>query len=114
MFLVYVTILLMERAQKSPKSEPTISDVMGAIQDLTEAVQIGFAKNDAQHDEMKESIGEVGYRVTALEKRTGTVEKTVEDVRVTLDGVARAIDKDAVTSIDHEVRITHLEKICVV
>jgi len=35
---------------------------------------------------------------------------TVEDMKDTLTGVARAVDKDTLTIINHERRIRHLEK----
>jgi uncharacterized protein YoxC len=90
-----------------------VKEISESLQDLTGAVQIGFAKNDSQHDEMKNSISDVGYRVTAVEKRTGAIESAVEDMKDILDGVAMAIDKDAITVINHEVRITRLEDVCV-
>lgn len=100
----------MKSVSKSSTKEPTITDVMGAVQDLTEAVQTGFAKNEVKHDETKHSIDDLAYRVTALEKRTSAVEETIEEVKVTLNGVARAVDKDAVTVLDHERRISRIEK----
>jgi len=47
---------------------------MGAVHELAEAVQTGFAK----------------------------VEDRFDGVETRLDGVARAVDKDAVTIINHE------------
>ena len=37
-------------------------------------------------------------------------EMTLEDMKNTLEGVARAVDKDALTVLNHERRIRHLEK----
>ena len=90
----------MEDMKKSGEFEPTILDVL-------EAVQSGFTK-------MEERFDDLGYRVTAVEKRTGAVETTLEEMKETLDGVARAVDKDAVTIIDHTRRIVHLEEISAV
>lgn len=118
-------------AKKSGGSEPTLTDVVGlvqnlavSVQDLTEAVQTGFAKVDDRFDRVESrldkvenrlnrvegGINDVGYRVTALEKRTGSLEIAVEDMNETLNGVARAVDKDAVAILDHERRIRHPEK----
>ena len=111
-------------AKKSGGSEPTLTDVAGlvqnlavSVQDLTEAVQTGFAKVDDRFDKVESrldrvegGINDVGYRVMMLEKRTGSLEIAVEDMNETLNGVARAVDKDAVAILDHERRIRHLEK----
>jgi len=59
----------MKNAKKSSNAEPTITNVMGvvqglavSVQDLTEAVQEGFAKNETQHNEIKEDLNDIGYR----------------------------------------------------
>ena len=66
----------MKNAKKSSNAEPTIANVMGvvqglavsvqdlavSVQDLTEAVQEGFAKNETQHNEIKEDLNDIGYR----------------------------------------------------
>ena len=100
----------MKSVKKSRKLEPTITNVMVAVQDLTEAVQVGFAKNDTQHDEIRDSLNDLGYRVTAVEKRTGSLENAIDDMKETLEGVAKAVDKDSLAILDHERRVRHLEK----
>ena len=122
---------MVKSTKKSEELEPTLTNVMGVVQNLSEtvqdlidAVQTGFAKNDDHHDEIKGrldrvegrlekvegGLSDVGYRVTALEKRTGSLEVSVEDMKETLGGIARAVDKDAVAILDHERRIRHFEK----
>jgi hypothetical protein len=93
----------MKSKKKSFGYEPNLSDVL-------EAVQTGFTKVDGRLDRVEGRLGEVEYRMTALEKRTGSLEDTVEEMNETLQGVARAVDKDAVAILDHERRIRHLEK----
>ena len=101
----------MKKVKKSKTiKEPTLTNVMGAVQDLTEAVQAGFAKVDSKFDNTGVQFDEVKYRITALEKRTGSLENSVEDMKDTLNGVARAVDKDALVIMNHERRIRHLEK----
>ena len=88
---------MLRMRKKEPKvSGTTLDDVLGAV-------QVGFTK-------VENRLGEVEYRMTALEKRTGSLEDTVEDMRDTLNGVARAVDKDALVIMNHERRIRHLEK----
>lgn len=93
----------MKKVKKSNKYEPTISDVLGVV-------QTGFAKVDDKLGSMDVQFDEVKYRITALEKRTGSLEDSVEDMKDTLNGVARAVDKDALVIMNHERRIRHLEK----
>ena len=84
-------------ARKSNEYEPTLTDVL-------EAVQTGFTK-------MEEKFDDLGYRVTVVEKRVGAVEVTLEEMTGTLDGIAKAVDKDAEAIINHENRIAPLEKL---
>lgn len=102
---------------KSKIGETTLNDVL-------EAVQVGFTKVENRLDGVENRLdgvenkldgvenrlGEVEYRMTALEKRTGSLENTVEDMKDTLNGVARAVDKDSLVIMNHERRIRHLEK----
>lgn len=92
----------MENTKKSSEFEPTLLDVL-------EAVQGGFQKME---EKMENGFNDLGYRVTAVEKRVGDVENTLEDMRKTLEGVERAVDKDAVTIVNHGRRIVRLEKAC--
>ena len=96
--------------QNTSRKEPTLTGVMIAVQDLTDAVQTGFAKVDDSLGMVENRLGEVEYRMTAVEKRVGSLEETVEDMKDTLNGVARAVDKDTLTIMNHERRIRHLEK----
>lgn len=93
-----------KRLKKNSSSyEPTLSDVLGAV-------QTGFAKVEKRFDHADERFDAIEYRVMAVEKRTGSLEEKVEDVKDTLNGVARAGDKDTLTIMNHERRIRHLEK----
>lgn len=83
--------------------EPTISEVL-------EAVQTGFAKVDGRFEQVDGRFGELEYRMMAIEKRTGAVENTLEEVKETLNGIARAVDKDAIAILDHEHRISIVER----
>ena len=108
---------MVKSLKKSSSYEPTLSDVLGAV-------QTGFVKVDERFDQVDDrfdivegrldrvenKLGEVEYRMTAVEKRVGSLEETVEDMKDTLTGVARAVDKDTLTIMNHERRIRHLEK----
>lgn len=59
---------------------------------------------------LHEGQGQIQEGTRDLKGRMGRVEEKLEDAREILDGVARAVDKDAVTVLDHERRIRRLEK----
>lgn len=90
-----------KNAKNSSEYEPTLLDVLGAV-------QTGFVKME---EKMEEKFDDLGYRVTAVEKRVGAVEVTLEEMKGTLDGIAKAVDKDAEAIVNHENRISQLEKL---
>lgn len=94
-------ILSMENMQKPSDYEPTLTDVL-------EAVQTGFGKME---EKMEEKFDDLGYRVTAVEKRVGAVEVTLEDMKGTLENIEHAVDKDSEAIVNHEDRVSHLEKL---
>ncbi len=96
--------------KKSSSYEPTLLDVLGAVQTGFAKVDERFDQVDNRLDAVENRLGEVEYRGTAVERRVGSVEETLEDMKITLNGVARAVDKDTLTIMNHERRIRHLEK----
>ena len=93
-----------KNTKNSKEYEPTLSDVL-------EAVQTGFTKVDERFEQVDVRFDKMDERFDKLEKRTGSIENTLEDMKETLGGIERAVDKDAVTVLDHERRIRHLEKV---
>ena len=91
----------MEDTKKSSEFEPTLLDVL-------EAVQGGFQKME---EKMEEKFDDLGYRVTAVEKRVSSIETTLEGMKETLESIEHAVDKDAEAVVNHESRISHLEKL---
>ena len=91
----------MKKGKKSDKYEPTIADVL-------EAVQTGFARNDEVHATFFQSQKQlrelVDERTGTLNQRVSNLQNRAEDVVDMLDKVARVADK-------HEHRITRLEKV---
>lgn len=92
----------MKNTKKSSKYEPTISDVL-------DAVQTGFARNDAVHTTLFQSQKQLrellDERTGTLNQRVSNLQNRVEDVVDMLDSVSRVTDK-------HERRIVRLEKVC--
>ncbi|MCR4333864.1 MAG: hypothetical protein NUV60_02525 [Patescibacteria group bacterium] len=118
----------MKKVKKSSKAEPTISDVMGAVQtlagrfdglektnktlvgkfdvlevsvqDLTEAVQIGFERHEKILKTLVEGQDELRESVHLLDQRVSKTQNRIEDV----------VDENTATLLNHGRRITILEK----
>lgn len=71
--------------------EPTLHDVIDILHTVTDRLDT------------------VDERLTDLGRRVGNLEVDVADIKETTEAIERAIDKDAVTLIAHERRISKLE-----
>lgn len=92
------------------KKEPTNQDLLEGMNKRFNMVFAELKKNDhhfdlvfRQHASVHEDIKEI----RETQKADGEV---LDEMRETLDAVAKAVDADAVTIINHESRITALEK----
>lgn len=101
----------MENAKKSDTYEPTLLDVLEAVQSGFKNVEERFEKVDERFDKIDERFDRVENRMTAVERRVGTVETTLEEMSVTLKSIEQAVDKDAEAIVNHEGRVSHLEKL---
>lgn len=75
--------------------EPTLHDVVGILHVVTNRL-----------DTMDENLHTLNQRVDNLEVQ-------VADIKETTEAIERAVDKDAVTLIAHERRISKLEAVSV-
>lgn len=118
MFLAYDIILAMKNAQKSDSYEPTLADVL-------EAVQTGFAKVEERFDGVDERFEGIEGRLSGVETvldRHNKLLKTLVEGQANLqeqlnDNTNRLIktqnrveDIADILEINHEHRITRLEK----
>ncbi len=125
MCFAYDKMFRMKKAKKSKAIiEPTVAEVMGAVQDLTEAVQTGFAKVEKRFNMLEDVVERQGSllgslvdgqnnlreRVSILDQRMSKTQNRVEDIADSLGDITRVADRDRVSTIDHERRIRHLEK----
>lgn len=88
------------------KADPTISDVISAIDSLSVQV-VGM---DGKLDELKEDAEGLKEDVHEMNRRMGNVERTAGSIEEVLEGVALAVDKDSLTLYTHGKRIAVLEK----
>ncbi len=104
----------MKKANKSKTSEPTISDAVnavqklsgkfdnlsGAVQDLTEAVQVGFERHEKVLKALVEGQEQLRESVGILDQRVSKTQSRIEDV----------VDENRDAVLNHERRIRHLER----
>ena len=77
---------------------------------LSARMEAGFKTLNTGLKTLHEGQEQIKEDITTLKQKMGNVENKLEDISDTLNGVERAVDKDAVTTIGHERRITRLEK----
>ncbi|MFZ2983839.1 MAG: hypothetical protein WA053_02015 [Minisyncoccia bacterium] len=108
----------MKEEKKSGELEPTISDVMGkrfdslegAIQDLSEAMQMGFERHEKILDTLVAGQENLTERVNGIDQRLTTTQSRVEDVAEMLEDMTEVVDENRDVLFKHEGRISVLEK----
>lgn len=81
-----------------------------ALAELAIAMQAGFARIEKGLTLINHRVDAIDIRLTDVERQLGKVEVALVDLQDEVAGLSRAIDKDAVTLINHEKRIKLLEK----
>jgi chromosome condensin MukBEF ATPase and DNA-binding subunit MukB len=105
--------------KKSRKiAEPTLHNVIEVVQESSLRIEKRLDKVERRLDGVEHRLGGVETRMSEVEdtnrhiiRRVGEMEDKIDEMKDTLDGVDRAVDHDAVLVIQHEQRISRLEKI---
>ncbi len=110
----------MKEVKKSTGNEPTITDVMASLQDLTEAVQSGFAKHEARFDRhekilaaLHEGQNNLTERVGDMDRRLIATQSRVEDIADMFESTTDVVDESRDQIFDHEIRLKRLEEVAV-
>ena len=107
------------------KIDPTLADVMDSVNTLTTAVQKGFQGVEKKFEGVEKRLDRLEIRqsthdsrmerveveIRGMSRRLGAVEVELGDVHETVNAIADAVDKDALTIINHEKRIGRLEAV---
>jgi uncharacterized protein YdcH (DUF465 family) len=93
------------------KKEPTLSDVLGGMNKRFNMVLAELQKNDTRFDLVFRQLGSVRQEIKEIRETQKADGEVLDEMRETLDAVAKAVDADAITVINHENRIKRLEKI---
>ncbi len=92
------------------KKEPTNQDILEGMNKGFNMVFTELKKNDARFDlsfRQLTSLHESVKEIKGQQKEDGEV---LDEMNETLEAVAKAVDADAMTVVNHETRITRLEK----
>ncbi|CAN5728233.1 hypothetical protein BH11PAT2_BH11PAT2_06740 [soil metagenome] len=84
----------------------TVSDLSVTVSDVLEVMQISFGRLEDKFESLEDRM-EGGFH--EMNRRLGSLETNVEDLREEMQLVSRAVDQDSETIIDHENRIVRLE-----
>ena len=111
-------IRAMEDTKKVNEYEPTLLDVLQAVQggfqkmeERFDGVDERFDKVEGGLEKVETKLGEVENRMTGVERRVGAIEVTLDEMQGTLESIEQAVDKDAEAVVNHEDRISHLENL---
>ncbi|MEO6536257.1 MAG: hypothetical protein ABIT47_01060 [Candidatus Paceibacterota bacterium] len=96
----------MKRTIIAPNTEPTLYDVL-------EAVNSGFSRVENRLGKVEYEVTEIKTELNQLNTRVGRLEVKVDIIDERLESLEIAFDRDAITIVDHENRITKLETVTI-
>jgi len=106
----------MKKAHKSKaKEEPTLGEFFDFVKEQfeTNEVRLGHIEQriDTRAKSTNERIDGVDARLGDVQRRLAKVENRVEDIQDDLTAALHSSDNDGVAILNHEHRISHLEKL---
>ncbi|HEV8666448.1 MAG TPA: hypothetical protein VN665_01190 [Candidatus Paceibacterota bacterium] len=91
------------------KKEPSNADILEGMNKRFNMVFTELKKNDARFDLAYRQLTNLDNKITDVQKTQTADGELLEEMQTTLNAVAKAVDADAMTIINHEARITKLE-----
>jgi len=92
------------------KKEPTNQDILEGMNKRFNMVFTELKKNDSRFDLTFRQLTSLHKGVEEIGEQQKADGEVLDEVKETLEAVAKAVDIDAVTIINHETRIARLEK----
>ncbi|OGG73463.1 hypothetical protein A3A40_01885 [Candidatus Kaiserbacteria bacterium RIFCSPLOWO2_01_FULL_54_20] len=92
------------------KKEPTNQDILEGMNKRFNMVFTELKKNDSRFDLTFRQLTSLHKGVEEIREQQKADGEVLDEVKETLEAVAKAVDIDAVTIINHETRIARLEK----
>ncbi len=88
---------------------PTNRDILESMNERFNMVFTELKKNDARFDLAYRQLTNLDNKIIEVQKQQNADGELLEEINSTLNAVAKAVDADAMTIINHETRITKLE-----
>ncbi len=92
------------------KKEPTNRDILEGMNKRFNMVFTELKKNDARFDLVFRRLTTLQGQSKEIKAQQEADGEVLDEVRETLNAVAKAVDADAMTIVNHESRISKLEK----
>lgn len=93
------------------KKEPTNQDILEGMNKRFNMVFTDLKKNDEHFDMVFRQLGSLRQDIKEIKEQQKADSEVLDEVSETTYTIEKAVDKDAVTIINHETRITKLEKV---
>jgi isochorismate synthase EntC len=93
------------------KKEPTLTEV---LESMNERFNLVFKEFERVHKENKftQSLTvKLQENMLEVRKQQHADSEVLDEIRDELDSISKAVDKDAVTIVNHERKIAHLQKL---
>jgi|SRR3989344_587691 len=93
------------------KKEPTNQDILEGMNKRFNMVFTELKKSDARFDLSFRQLTSLHESIKEIKEQQKADGEVLDEMNETLGAVAKAVDADAMTIVNHENRITRLEKV---
>lgn len=105
----------MKKARESKFSEPTLGEFFDFVKEKFETTETRFGhleqRMDMRFAGVNERMDGIDARLGDVQRKLSKVESKVEDIQDDLTSALHASDNDGSAILNHEHRISHLEKL---
>lgn len=98
----------MKKVEKSKTAEPTLGEVLAVMNERFTLVE---NRIDQRSGAVNERIDSVDARLGVLQRGQAKIDNTLGDIQDDLAAALHAADNDGSAILNHEHRISHLEKL---
>ena len=93
------------------KKEPSNADILEGMNKRFNMVFTELKKNGDRFDLVFSQLQHVRTDIKEIKETQQADSEVLDEVRDSLESISKAVDTDAVTIVNHERRITRLEKV---
>src|SRR4051812_30272682 len=93
------------------KKEPNLTQVLESMNERFNLVFKEFVQTHKETKFIQSQTARLQENMLEVRKLQNADSEVLDEIRDELDSISKAVDKDAVTIVNHERRIAHLEKL---